>query len=159
MTILETTDYFKRIAAETQNRSELKIYNEFIAILSDLKNKELSDTQLGEIDKELDRLDLKSFSTKKKKHFRKKLCAFKKYLREEHSLITEGYHRTLGMTLGMSFGVGIGLAIGTSINPESGTSIGLSMGIGIGMVIGMMYGANKDAEAKKQGLVLPTKLK
>lgn len=159
MTTLDAKDYFKRLATETQNKSELKIYNEFIAILTDLKNKELSETQFEEIDQEIDRLALNSISSNNKKHFKKKLCAFKKFLREEYSLIPNGYYQAHWMTLGMSFGVGIGLAIGTSISAGSGTSMGLSIGIGIGMAFGLAFGAAKDAESKKQGLVIETKLK
>jgi len=33
------------------------------------------------------------------------------------------------------------------------------MGTGIGMTFGLLFGATKDAEAKKQGRVLKTKVK
>ena len=72
--------------------------------------------------------------------------------------ISEGFYTALGVSLGLSFGAGIGLSIGTSIEAGIGTSIGLSMGAGIGMTLGIIIGATKDAEAKKQGRMLKTKL-
>ena len=95
-------------------------------------------------------MDLKSNSENKKRHFRTKLNAFKTYLKDEFSLISEGYYTAIGLGIGMSFGVAIGASFGEST--------GIALGISFGMIIGLVIGRNKDAEAEKQGRVLKTKL-
>ena len=150
MTINNTIIFFESLLIRTDKKSELKVYENFITILSDLKNKDLSDGQLQSIEVELDNLKLKSNPKNKKRHFSKKLTAFKKYLKEELSLISEGYYTTIGMSLGMSLGVAIGASFGEST--------GIALGISLGMLIGLAIGRNKDAEAKKEGRVLKTNL-
>lgn len=71
-------------------------------------------------------------------------------MKDELSLISEGYYTAIGMSLGMSFGVAIGASFGEST--------GIALGISLGMLIGLAIGRNKDAEAEKQGRVLKTKL-
>ncbi len=150
MTINNTIIFFESLLNRTAKKSELKVYKNFIIMLSALKNRELTEEQFLSIEEELDRLDLKSNLENKKRHFSKKLTAFKKYLKDELSLISEGYYTTIGMSLGMSFGVAIGASFGEST--------GIALGISLGMLIGLAIGRNKDAEAEKQGRVLKTKL-
>ena len=74
---------------------------------------------------------------------------FKAYLKEEFSLISEGYYTAIGMSLGMCFGVAIGTVFGVSGN---------SIGFALGMLIGLAIGRNMDIEAEKQNRVLLTKI-
>ena len=150
MTINDTINFFESLLTQTDKKSEIKVYENFIAILSNLKNRELTIEQLQSIEEELETLDLKSNPENKKRYFSKKLNEFKKYLKDELSLISEGYYTAIGMSLGMSFGVAIGASFGGST--------GIALGISIGMLIGLVIGRNKDAEAEKQGRVLKTKL-
>ncbi len=158
MNINEANDFFKSLITGTDKKSELKVYESFIAILSDLKNKDLTEKQLQSIEEKLDTLKLKANPQNRKKHFKRKYTEFTTYLKDEFSLITEGYYTGIGMVFGMMFGTSLGIVFGTSFEAGTGTAIGLSMGTGIGMTIGMMFGAAKDSEAKKQGRVLKTKL-
>jgi len=144
-------DLLESLLSKTVKKSEINIYTSFIAILTDLKNRNLSPKELDSIEKELDHLKPAINSDNKKKHIRKVLNSFKKFLKERLSLVTEGYYTTIGMGLGMSFGV----AIGTAIN----IPIGLAIGISIGMVIGMAIGKNLDLKAEKENRVLKTKTK
>jgi len=150
MTINNTIIFFESLLKRTDKKSEIKIYKDFITILSNLKYRELTEQQYQSIEKELKVLDLKSNFENKKRHFSKKLTAFKKYLKEELSLISEGYYTTFGMSLGMSLGVAIGASFWEST--------GIALGISLGMLIGLAIGRNKDAEAKKEGRVLKTNL-
>lgn len=150
MTINNTITFFESLLIQTDKKSEIKIYENFVSILSDLKDRELTEEQFQSIEEELDNLKLKSNPENKKRYFSKKLAEIKKYLKDELSLISEGYYTAIGIGLGMSFGIAIGASFGEST--------GIALGITFGMIIGLVIGRYKDAEAEKQGRVLKTKL-
>jgi hypothetical protein len=145
MTIIEASQFFKRVLKETVNKREIKVYKNFIDILSNLKTRDLTEIQLLLIEDKIKFLNLKSCPENKRRYFSKKLNVFKQFLNDEFSLITEGYYTALGMSLGMCFGVAIGSSLGSS-----GTSNGLSFG----MLIGLLIGHYKDMDAEKKDLVL-----
>lgn len=139
------SDLFKSLMTETNKKSEIKVYENFIGILSDLKNRDLSEEQLESMEEQLDFLNLESNPENKRKYYNRKLNEFKKYLKESLSLISEGYYTGIGIALGVAFGAAFG------------TVFGLSVGIAFGMMLGLAIGAVKDSEAKKQNRVLQTK--
>lgn len=149
MTITESLGFFKKLQKETVNKREIKIYRSFIAILSNLENRDLTDDQLLSIENEIKILNLGEYPKNKRKYFGKKLNAFKAYLKKEFSLISEGYYTGIGMSLGMCFGVAFGASFG---------SLGISSGLAFGMLIGLLIGRYKDLEAKKQNRVFRTKM-
>ena len=154
MNISDTSKLLNSLLSEADKKSEKKIYNCFIRILSSLKKRDLTENQSQIIQEKLSSLNLKATTENRKKYYKQKLSEFKAFLKNEFSFTPEKYYTETGMIYGMIFGTGIGLSIGTAINPTLGMSIGLSIGTGVGMVIGMMYGARKDAEAKRQGRVI-----
>ena len=164
MNIDETSQLFNTLISQTNKKTEIKVYNCFIRILSALKNRDLTENQSQLIQEKLSSLNLKTTTKNRKKYYRQKLSEFMAFLKNEFSFTTERYYTEIGMMYGMVLGVGIGLSIGTSIGVISGTSIGLplgtsiglSIGTGVGMVLGMIYGARKDADAKRQGRVIYT---
>ncbi|NOQ72530.1 MAG: hypothetical protein GQ574_11040 [Crocinitomix sp.] len=143
MTINEASEFFKKLVNETDKKRKIKVYKNFIGILSNLRSRNLSKDELLMIQNEIELLNLKS------KHGNTKLTAFKTYLNKEFSLITEGHYTTLGISLGMCFGAAIGVAFGGS---------GISIGIAVGMLIGLAIGKTKDMEAEKENRVMRTKL-
>ena len=149
MTINKAIIFFESLNKQTTKKSELKIYKEFIDILSDLESKGLLDKEIQSIETVLSNLELTTKAENNKKHFKRKLNKFKKYLKEEFSFITKGYYATLGLSLGMCFGI----PIGTSL---FGAASGVSTGILFGMFIGFIIGRYKDAEAEKENRVLNT---
>ena len=156
MSINETFEFFKEIKTGMSSKGEIKIYAKFIGILEGLKNKDLTIEQIRQIEEQLDHLQLTSFPENKKKYFKKKYAEFTNYLKDEFSLVTEGYYMAIGISLGISFGTGLGIIFGTSFGGGEGVGIGISIGAGIGMTIGMILGKTKDAEAGKNGKVLST---
>lgn len=151
MTINNATNYFETLLSKTIKKSEIKIYKNFIGILTELKNRNLTEEQLRSIEVELEILKLKESPENKKKYMRRKLNKLKIFLREELSLILEGYYTGIGMTLGISFGI----VFGTMFEE----TFGVSMGLGFGMLIGLIVGRTMDSKAEKQNRVLKTKLK
>ena len=158
MNINEASQFFKSLITQTHKKSEIKLYQSFIAVLTDLESKDLTTAQFKDIEIGIDGLKLKVSTGNRKKYYKKKFTAFTSFLKEEFSFITEGYYAGLGMVFGMMFGTAIGVSFGSAFMDGAGISIGMSIGTGIGMIIGMMIGAGKDSEAKLQGRVLKTKL-
>ena len=145
MRINETSEFLERLLSESDKKSEIKVYQSFIDILTALKNRELNQEDVRSIEEELDILKLKEYPENKKKYLRRKLNEFKKFLKDEFSLISEGYYTSIGI------GMTIGIAIGTSIfGPESGVALGIIFG----MVLGLVIGRNMDNKAEKENRVL-----
>jgi hypothetical protein len=145
MNINDASDYFESLIIKVNKKSEIKIYETFIAILSDLKNKNLTEEELQSIEEELDMLALKENPENRKKYFKQKLEAFKEYLKEELFLITEGYYTAIGIALGMAFGAAF-----ISVFDSAAS-------ISFGLIIGLIIGYNMDAEAEKQNRVVKSK--
>jgi len=157
MTINEASDFFKNFIIGTNEKSEKKVYEKFIEILSDLKNRDLTEKQLQSIEKKLDNLKLKANPEHRKKYFKQKLIEFTQFLKDVLSLITEGHYTGLGISLGMTFGMVFGMMFGMIFGVDSGTN-GLIYGLVFGMIIGLIIGSNMDSNAKRQGKVLITKI-
>ena len=134
----KTSELLNALLSQTDKKSEKKVYNCFIRMLSSLNNKDLTENQSQLIQEKLSSLNLNTVTENRRKFYKQKLSEFKSFLKNEFSFTTENHYTELGM----------------AINPKFGISIGLPIGISIGMVFGMMYGARKDAEAKRQGRVI-----
>jgi hypothetical protein len=158
MSTQEALDIFKILLTETIQKREIRIYNKFISLLSGLNKIALSKEQIQLIEQQLDDLKLKSRPANIRKFYNKKYAAFEQYLRTKHSLSTEGYYTAIGLSLGLSLGTGLGISFGAPFGDGVGISIGLSFGAGIGLIIGMLIGAHLDAEAKKNGKIIITKM-
>lgn len=147
MTLKNALDYFKRLVSETNNKSEIKVYQEFIHILSSLEESNLPETEIQSIETVLDAHDLSSTN---KNHLNKVLKQFKKKLRDSFSLTTRGYYTNIGIILGSSFGAVFGILFLSNLE----RSLGISLGIAIGMLFGLIIGRNLDAQAKASGKMI-----
>jgi len=147
MKLNKASAFFKNLIIESDNKSEIKIYENFISILTDLNSRDLSEEQLKSIEEKLDSLNFNENSDNRKKHFKQKLNLFVGHLKKKLSLVSKGYYTAIGMSLGMSFGVAFGAIFGN-----------VSYGLIFGMLIGMLIGTAKDSKAKKEGKVLSTNL-
>ena len=139
MRIEAAIEIFNNLLTQTQKRSELKTYEKFIAILTDMGQRGLSETDMQAIEQKLDNLQLITHPEKAGKYYRKKLALFTKFLKEKYSLVLEGHYTALGVALGPAFGVAIGTALGQ-------TSTGIAIGAGM------------DKKAKQDGRVLNAKM-
>lgn len=150
MTLIEAINFFENLKIETTKKYEIKVYEKFIHILSELKNREFSNSEIQSLEAELDGLNLKSNPENKKKYFKKALTKFEKYLKNTFSLTSEGYYTNLYSGLGLSFGLLFGVAILSNLE----RSLGISLGLIGGMIVGSIMGRKKDAEAKAAGKTL-----
>lgn len=150
MTLQEAHTFFKSIKTETTKTSEIKVYDKFLHILNELKNREFTTVEIQSIEEELKSLQLESNPGNRKRFFKKALTKFKSYLKDTFSLTSKGHYTNLSVSLGILFGVVLGVLIGQRFEK----SLGLSLGICLGMFIGAYIGRNKDAKAKAAGNIL-----
>ena len=150
MTLQEAYNFFESLTTETTKKSEIKIYEKFLHILTELKNREFSKDEIQSIEAELDSLNLKSNPENRKKYFKKALSKFEKYLKDTFSLTSQGYYTQLGIGLGSSFGILFGIVFLSSFE----RSLGIALGLSIGMLIGLIIGRNMDSKAKNEGKML-----
>jgi hypothetical protein len=150
MTLQEAYTYFENLKTNSTETSEIKVYDKFLHILNSLKTRDFSEVEIESLETELDRLNLNSNPENKKKHFKKTLSDFKKYLKDSFSLTTKGYYTNLYSGLGLVFGLLFGVAILSNME----RSLGISLGLIGGMVLGSIMGRNKDAKAKASGNII-----
>lgn len=150
MTLQEAYNFLESLKTETTKKYEIKIYEKFLHILTELKNREFSKDKIHSIETELDRLNLKSNPENRKKYFKKALSAFEKYLNETFSLTTKQYYQRLYGGLGLVFGLLFGVVFLSNME----RSLGISLGLIGGMVVGSIIGRQKDARAIADGRVL-----
>jgi hypothetical protein len=150
MTLQEANNFFEHLAKHTTNKSEIKVYEKFIHMLNELKNRAFSKEEIQSIEAELDGLNLESNPENGKKYLKRALSKFEKYLKDTFSLISKGYYTNLGLGLGSSFGILFGIVVLSSLE----RSLGITFGLIIGMLIGLTIGRSMDAKAIREGRVL-----
>jgi len=150
MTIKNAINLFKRLVSETTKKSEIKVYRDFIEILTNVEKRNLTASEVESLETELDALELNSITTNKKRHFKKALQHFKKYLKDTFSLITKGYYTALGIT----FGASIGLLFGILFLSGLERSLGISLGISVGTFIGIIIARYLESQAKAAGKLI-----
>jgi len=150
MTLQEAITIFESLKTETANKSEIKLYEKFLHILTELKVREFSKDEIQSIETELERLNLTSNPENRKKYFKKILSQFEKYLKDTFSLTSKGYYTNLYGGLGLSFGLLFGVAILSNLE----RSLGISLGLIGGMVVGSLIGRSMDTKAISEGRVL-----
>ncbi len=150
MTLQEAYSFFESLKIETINKSEIKIYEKFLYIITELKSRKFSKDEIQSIEAELDSLNLESNPENKKKYFKKALSKFEKYLKDTFSLTSKRYYTSIGIGLGSSFGILFGIVFLSGLE----RSLGISLGLIIGMVIGLIIGRYMDAKAIREGRVL-----
>lgn len=138
--------YLESLTAETNKKSKIKVYKKFILIISSLEKRNLSESEIESIEKELDALSLDSSNVK----FSKALRQFEKYLKQTFSLTSKEYYQKLYGGLGLL----IGLLFGVIFLSNLERSLGISYGLLGGMVVGSLIGRQLDAQAKTAGNLL-----
>ena len=150
MTLQEAYNFFESLKIETTKKSEIRIYEKFLHILSELKNRDFTTDEIQSIETELDSLNLKSNPENRKKYFGKALRKLNEYLKSKFSLIPGGYYITYGIAIGVAFGPVLGVLFGQFFEK----SLGISIGISIGIIVGLLAGQYLDSQAKAAGNVL-----
>lgn len=109
----------KKLKSQTDNKSELKVFDEFIDVLQALKEKDLSDKFKQAIDEYLAYLELEKVPSFSQEMFKPKLKKFKKFLRSKLNFVPKRYYFKMGTAFIVSFvigflatkGIGMGLIL------------------------------------------------
>jgi len=150
MTLQEAYNFFESLKTVTTKKSEIKIYEKFLHILTELKLRDLSQNEIHSIELELESLNLESNLESRKKYLKKALTKFEKYLKDTFTLSTNGYYTERSIGYGVLFGVVVGVIFGERFEK----SMGLALGISVGMFIGAFIGRHLDSQAKAAGNML-----
>lgn len=150
MTLQTAYNLFESLITETTKKYEIRVYEKFLHILSELKAREFTKDEIHSIEMELDRLNLNSNPENRKKYFKKALRKFEKYLKDAFSLTPNGHYTNLGIGLGSSFGILFGIVFLSSLE----RSLGIALSLSIGMLIGLIIGRTMDTQAKTAGKML-----
>lgn len=150
MKIQEAYHFFENLKNESNQRSRIKIYDQFLYILKQLQQREISTIDIQSIESELDSLNLNSNLTVNKRQLKKTLESFKSYLKENHSLTIIGHFEGVGQSMGVLFGVVLGVVIDGFFE----RSLGLTVGICVGLLVGTFVGKRLDSDAVAAGNVL-----
>ena len=150
MTLKNAFNFFESLKTETTKKNEIKVYENFLQIITGLEKKNLSESEIQSIEKELDRLNLKSNPENRKKFFKKALTKFEKYIKDTFSLTLRGYYTKLSSVLGGGYGILFGVVFLSSWD----RSLGISIGLIFGYTIGMLIGRSMDAKVINEGRVL-----
>ncbi len=153
MKIYQAIQITEGLRTQTNKRSQIKYLRSLEAVLQSLNEHPLTTDELQLLEEALESILFSTGTEPSIKELKRNRSRFRRFLREEFSLVPKGYYLSLGISLGISFGV----AIGTVLQAITGGAIPLGMGIPIGMVIGMNIGIMKDNEAERQNHVLQIK--
>ena len=104
MKIKETLNFFLNLKKDSVEKSEIKIYDKYIGILSNLKNRDLTQNQIQSIESELETLNLNTDPDNRKKYLKQKLSKFQKFLKDKLALVSEGYYAGIGAGTGIALG-------------------------------------------------------
>lgn len=147
MTFKNAINHFNSLLAETSKKSEIKLYKQFIRIITSLEQRNLSAAEIQAMEVELDALELDPAAAKSKKYYKRALNHFRKYLKDTFSLTTKGYYTNIGIGLGLSFGTLVGIILLSDLE----RSLGISLGTLIGFLIGLIIGRRLDDQAEALG--------
>jgi len=150
MLLQDAIHFFKRVTTETTKKSELKVYERFIQLLSTLTDRAFSPEEIQSIETKLESLNLESNPKNAQTYYKKALHTFEKYLKETFSLIPKGYYTNLGIIFGTFFGLLFGVVFLFTFE----RSLGIALSLSFGMIIGLIIGIAMDTKAKKENRIL-----
>ena len=147
----------KRRPGQVQNKNLLRAYDQFEALLAELKKKELTEEVVAYINKGIDEINAVSGSEKElRKKIRKTQSGILRFIEKELKLVTKNHYRNSWLAIGMAaFGIPLGVAFGASL----GNMAFLGIGLPVGMVIGMAVGSGMDKKAFEAGRQLDLEIK
>jgi len=132
-------------------------YLQYEKLLSELRIRELPETIIALINKDIDELNSLSDNGKVlRRLLRKKQTQTITLLEKKLKLVPINYYRNMWIVVGMAaFGIPLGAAIGSSV----GNMSFLGVGMPLGMVIGLGLGTGLDKKALKEGRQLNLEIK
>lgn len=133
------------------------VYSQLDELIIELKKKELPQSIIETINKDIEEVNSTLFTANKlKKLVKEKQTKIIRIVEKDLKIAPKNYYRNLWLAVGMSaFGVPIGVLFGLSM----GNMGLLAIGLPIGMAIGVAVGTTMDAKASKEGRQLDLEIK
>ncbi|WKW47561.1 hypothetical protein P3875_05770 [Myroides sp. JBRI-B21084] len=135
-----------------------QLYNQFDTLLSELRKKEIPDSIIQLINKEVEEINTSNSLTTNdlRKVIKKKQTAILRLIEKEIQLVPKNYYRTLYLALGMTvFGIPIGVLAGVFLGNPGLFALGLPIGVAIGVTVGTAM----DKKAVKENRQLNVEIK
>ncbi|QHI35061.1 hypothetical protein IMCC3317_04070 [Kordia antarctica] len=140
-TIEETSDlkgtiiFLKRQLSKTKDNAEIKTFEKFISILSNLKEKELPQEQLTKIESYITYLELEKIPSFNNEIFKQKLTKFKRFLKKKLKLVPNNYYTTYAISFAASFAIAFviqdGIPLTTKLIVVSAALVLIGIGVSI----------------------------
>ena len=103
---LKTTIVFlKKQRSKSNKKSEIKTFEKFIEILTQLKQKDLSPEQTEGIESYIKYLELEKIPSFSNEMFKQKLAKFKKYLKNKLRFVPNNYYKTWAISFAVPFSI------------------------------------------------------
>lgn len=143
-----------------ENDSNIKLkegYLQFEKLLIELRKRDLPDSFVVSINKDIEELNSTSSSGDPlRKIVKDKQSRIIKVLEKDLKLVPQNYYRNIWLAVGMTaFGLPLGVAIGLSLKNMAFIGIGLP----IGLPIGILVGTRMDKKAFKERRQLDLEIK
>ncbi len=135
-----------------------QLYNQFDTLLSELRKKEIPDSIIQLINKEVEEINTSNSLTTNdlRKVIKKKQTAILRLIEKEIQLVPKNYYRTLYLALGMTvFGIPLGVLAGVFLGNPGLFALGLPIGVAIGVTVGTAV----DKKAVKENRQLNVEIK
>lgn len=137
-----TIIFLKKRLSKTSIKSEVKTLKQFIKILNNLKEKQLTEEQLNGIEDYIRYLELEKIPSFSNEIFEQKLAKLTKHLKTNLKFVPFNYYTKLGFSFAIPFSIGFGLAGGISIANKIIVILAILSLIGVGRIV--------DLKMKKQ---------
>lgn len=102
-----TIVFLKKQLSKTNEKSEIKFFENFIHILIKLQDKDLTSEQLEGIESYLKYLELEKIPSFSNEMFKGKLNKFKKFLKVKLRFVPKMYYTNIGLSFIISFLIGV----------------------------------------------------
>lgn len=132
-------------------QDSIPLYAQLEKLLNELRQKELPDPVIVQVNKHIEELNAYSSQDREfKKRVKKKQTEILKLVEKELKLVPRNHYRNLWLALGMSaFGLPLGVALGVSIGNMGLMALGLPVGMAVGVSVGTALD-KKALEEKRQ---------
>lgn len=128
--------FLKRQLSKTSDKTEIRTFKKFIAVLSDLKEKELTQEQLNAIESYIKYLELEKIPSYSNNLFKQKLSKLRKYLKTKLRFVPKNYYTRIGISFATPFTIGFTFAAnGIAMTNKIGIIVMALLLIGIGKVL------------------------
>lgn len=137
-----TIIFLKKQLAQTEKKSEIKTFEKFIATLENLKEKELSATQLDRIQNYITHLELEKIPSFNNELYKQKLKKFRTFLSTKLRFVPTNYYVYLAIVFAIPF------AVAFTMQPK--IDVGIKIGVITLVLLIMVLAVLLDLRIKKQ---------